>query len=440
MTARSPLSSSSTPWSNARRTPDVEQPYRELGLKDDEYLRIREILGRRPTDAELAMYSVMWSEHCSYKSSKVHLRLLRADHHRRRCGRRCWPASARTPAWSTSARAGRSPSRWRSHNHPSYVEPYQGAATGVGGIVRDIMAMGARPVAVIGPAALRPGRRPRHQRRWCPASSPASAVTATAWGCRTSAARWSSTPVLRRQPAGQRRLHRRAARRGHAPRTPPAPATRSSCSARAPAWTASAACRCWPSTPSPATRCRRRPQQAAQRPGGRPVRREGADRVQPGAVRARPGGRHPGPRRRRTVLRHFGARRGRGRRHAHLAGPACRCAPRDDAGRDAVVASRRNACVRSSRPTRWTRSWRCAASGRSRRRHRRGDRGGPAGHHLPRRGRGRRAAAHRRPRGPGLPAADRAAGRPGRAAGQHVPTSLPRPRPRRTCARDCCCG
>jgi len=59
---------------HAAATPEQPQPFRELGLKDDEYQRIREILGRRPTDAELAMYSVMWSEHCSYKSSKVHLR------------------------------------------------------------------------------------------------------------------------------------------------------------------------------------------------------------------------------------------------------------------------------------------------------------------------------------------------------------------------------
>jgi len=59
---------------DAETTPEVEQPYRELGLKDDEYARIREILGRRPTSSELAMYSVMWSEHCSYKSSKMHLR------------------------------------------------------------------------------------------------------------------------------------------------------------------------------------------------------------------------------------------------------------------------------------------------------------------------------------------------------------------------------
>ncbi|MGV0554725.1 phosphoribosylformylglycinamidine synthase II, partial [Mycobacterium kansasii] len=59
---------------HAASTPDEPQPFGELGLKDDEYQRIREILGRRPTDTELAMYSVMWSEHCSYKSSKVHLR------------------------------------------------------------------------------------------------------------------------------------------------------------------------------------------------------------------------------------------------------------------------------------------------------------------------------------------------------------------------------
>ena len=59
---------------DAKANPDLEQPYHELGLKDDEYARIKEILGRRPTDAELAMYSVMWSEHCSYKSSKTHLR------------------------------------------------------------------------------------------------------------------------------------------------------------------------------------------------------------------------------------------------------------------------------------------------------------------------------------------------------------------------------
>lgn len=132
----------------ASATPDHPQPFRELGLKDDEYDRIREILGRRPTDAELAMYSVMWSEHCSYKSSKVHLRYF---------------GETTTEAMRSSMLAGIGENAgvvdigdgWavtfkvESHNHPSYVEPYQGAATGVGGIVRDIMAMGARPVAVM---------------------------------------------------------------------------------------------------------------------------------------------------------------------------------------------------------------------------------------------------------------------------------------------------
>src|SRR5699024_12536276 len=68
-----PLSPYTTLFRSAQN-PDVEQPFAELGLKHDEYLKIREVLGRRPTSAELAMYSVMWSEHCSYKSSKVHLR------------------------------------------------------------------------------------------------------------------------------------------------------------------------------------------------------------------------------------------------------------------------------------------------------------------------------------------------------------------------------
>lgn len=133
---------------NAAATPDHPQPFAELGLKDDEYARIREILGRRPTDAELAMYSVMWSEHCSYKSSKVHLRYF---------------GQTTTEEMRSAMLAGIGENAgvvdigdgWavtfkvESHNHPSYVEPYQGAATGVGGIVRDIMAMGARPIAVM---------------------------------------------------------------------------------------------------------------------------------------------------------------------------------------------------------------------------------------------------------------------------------------------------
>ncbi len=140
---------------SAASGPDRPQPWAELGLKEDEYLRIREILGRRPTSSELAMYSVMWSEHCSYKSSKVHLRQFSE-------------IVQETPVGKMLAGIGENAGvldigqgyavtfKIESHNHPSYVEPYQGAATGVGGIVRDILAMGARPVAVMDPLRFGP--------------------------------------------------------------------------------------------------------------------------------------------------------------------------------------------------------------------------------------------------------------------------------------------
>jgi len=148
---------------HAAATPDQPQPYRELGLKDDEYQRIREILGRRPTDAELAMYSVMWSEHCSYKSSKVHLRYFgetTTDEMRARMlagiGENAGVVDI-GDGWAATFKV-------ESHNHPSYVEPYQGAATGVGGIVRDIMAMGARPVAIMDQLRFGPADAPDTRR------------------------------------------------------------------------------------------------------------------------------------------------------------------------------------------------------------------------------------------------------------------------------------
>lgn len=117
----------------AARTADVEQPYSELGLKSDEYARITDILGRRPTTAELAMYSVMWSEHCSYKSSKAHLRrfgdLPRSEALLVGIGENAGVVDV-GDGYAVTFKV-------ESHNHPSYVEPYQGAATGVGGIVRD---------------------------------------------------------------------------------------------------------------------------------------------------------------------------------------------------------------------------------------------------------------------------------------------------------------
>ena len=145
----------------AGETPETEQPYRDLGLEDDEYARIREILGRRPTASELAMYSVMWSEHCSYKSSKVHLRQF---------GEKAPQTDALLVGMGENAGVvdiGQGYAvtfKVESHNHPSFVEPYQGAATGVGGIVRDILTMGARPIAVMDPLRVGPIDHPETRR------------------------------------------------------------------------------------------------------------------------------------------------------------------------------------------------------------------------------------------------------------------------------------
>lgn len=148
---------------DAVASPDLEQPYVALGLKDDEYARIKEILGRRPTDAELAMYSVMWSEHCSYKSSKTHLRYF-GKTTTEEMGSKIL-AGIGENAGVVDVGGGHAVTfRVESHNHPSYVEPHQGAATGVGGIVRDIMAMGARPIAVMDQLRFGPADAPDTQR------------------------------------------------------------------------------------------------------------------------------------------------------------------------------------------------------------------------------------------------------------------------------------
>jgi phosphoribosylformylglycinamidine synthase subunit PurL len=113
------------------------------GLKPDEYERIRGLLGRTPTFTELGIFSAMWNEHCSYKSSKIHLRTL--------------PTQAPWVIQGPGENAGvidigaglAAVFKMESHNHPSYIEPYQGAATGVGGILRDVFTMGARPVACL---------------------------------------------------------------------------------------------------------------------------------------------------------------------------------------------------------------------------------------------------------------------------------------------------
>jgi phosphoribosylformylglycinamidine (FGAM) synthase-like enzyme len=124
------------------KEPEItEELIREHGLSEEEYQKILEILQRKPTFTELGIFSVMWSEHCSYKSSRLHF-----SH---------FPTSAPWVIQGPGENAGvidigdglAAVFKMESHNHPSYIEPYQGAATGVGGILRDVFTMGARPIA-----------------------------------------------------------------------------------------------------------------------------------------------------------------------------------------------------------------------------------------------------------------------------------------------------
>jgi phosphoribosylformylglycinamidine synthase subunit PurL len=119
----------------------IEGLHRQLGLTDEEFERILGVLGREPGRAELAMFSLMWSEHCSYKSSKVHLRRLPS------AGERVLQGPGENAGVVDLGDGVAAVFKIESHNHPSFVEPFQGAATGVGGIIRDILAMGARPAA-----------------------------------------------------------------------------------------------------------------------------------------------------------------------------------------------------------------------------------------------------------------------------------------------------
>src|SRR3712207_6612648 len=140
----------------SRITPEIVA---EHGLSDEEYQRILKALGREPNLLELGIYSVMWSEHCSYKSSRVHLKRL--------------PTRSKLVVQGPGENAGiidigdgwACAFKIESHNHPSFIEPFQGAATGVGGILRDIFTMGARPLAVMdairfGSIAPREGEQP----------------------------------------------------------------------------------------------------------------------------------------------------------------------------------------------------------------------------------------------------------------------------------------
>ncbi|GIT46172.1 MAG: hypothetical protein Ct9H300mP12_07570 [Acidimicrobiales bacterium] len=167
-----------------------ESLHRTLGLTDNEAERIESILGRPANGLELAMYSVMWSEHCSYKSSRIHLKRL--------------PTEAPWVLVGPGENAGvvdvgdgiAAAIRIESHNHPSAIEPYQGAATGVGGILRDIFTMGARPIALMDP--LRFGPLDDARSRWI-AEGVVSGVSGMAmlWAFRPLVVRLSSTVPTR---------------------------------------------------------------------------------------------------------------------------------------------------------------------------------------------------------------------------------------------------
>ena len=299
----------------AAATPEVTQPFKELGLTKDEYEKIRQLLGRRPTAAELALYSVMWSEHCSYKSSKVHLRQLAPNDQQSRK----LLAGIGSNAGVVDIGDGYAVTfKIESHNHPSFVEPHQGAATGVGGIVRDILAMGARPIAVMD--ALRFGPADAHDTARvlpgvvsgisfygnclglpniggelvfdpCYAGNPLvnalcvgvmrhgdlKAAVAEGPGNKVRAVRVADWPGRRRRRLGPGERHLRRSRTRRQSRR----------------WR------------------RRQGLEEAKRAGRRPVHGKAPRRVLPRAVRERPDRGHPGPRRGRHRLRDHGAVRWR---------------------------------------------------------------------------------------------------------------------------------
>src|SRR5688572_93057 len=128
------------------------------GVTPEEYTRIVELVGREPNLLELGLFSVMWSEHCSYKSSRVHLKTLPTD------GARVVQGPGENAGAVDIGDGLAAVFKIESHNHPSFIEPYQGAATGVGGIIRDIFTMGARPIALLDSLRFGPLEQPANQR------------------------------------------------------------------------------------------------------------------------------------------------------------------------------------------------------------------------------------------------------------------------------------
>jgi phosphoribosylformylglycinamidine synthase len=135
-----------------------QQTLERHGLTGEEYDRIVALVGREPNLTELGLFSVMWSEHCSYKSSRVHLRTLPTD------GPRVLQGPGENAGAVDIGDGLAAVFKIESHNHPSFIEPYQGAATGVGGIIRDIFTMGARPIALLDSLRFGPIEEPRTRR------------------------------------------------------------------------------------------------------------------------------------------------------------------------------------------------------------------------------------------------------------------------------------
>jgi len=132
----------------------ADEVLKQHGLTREEYQRILELLGREPSITELGIFSVMWSEHCSYKSSRVHLKTLPTT------GKRVLQGPGENAGAVDIGDGLAAVFKIESHNHPSFIEPYQGAATGVGGIIRDIFTMGARPIALLNSLRFGPLQEP----------------------------------------------------------------------------------------------------------------------------------------------------------------------------------------------------------------------------------------------------------------------------------------
>ena len=280
------------------------------------------ILGRQPNHLELALYAVMWSEHCSYKSSRLHLRRLPTE------GRRVLVGPGENAGVIDAGDGIAVALRIESHNHPSAIEPYQGAATGVGGILRDIFTMGARPLAVMDPLFF--GSPDDARQRWL-VEGVVSGISGygnsvgvpTVGGELTFDDCYAQNPLVNVLCMGALPVERLVLGIASGPGN--LAVLLGSSTGRDGIGGVSVLA-------SAGLQRRRRRcggrHQAAQRPGRRPLRGEAPDRGLPRAARHQAGGRDSGPRRRRAGLRHQRDGRPRRGRAWTSTSPRCRGARR----------------------------------------------------------------------------------------------------------------